>query len=81
MHPTAVFRLKGTRMKKPLLIVAAIVLGTMTAAALWKEGPAGIVAAATHSYGAAQIFVDLVIALTLVMVWMWRDAKTTGRNV
>jgi uncharacterized membrane protein YfcA len=28
-----------------------------------------------------QIFADLVIALSLVMVWMWRDAKNTGRNV
>jgi Terpene cyclase DEP1 len=24
---------------------------------------------------------DLVIALTLFMVWMWHDAKATGRNV
>jgi hypothetical protein len=26
----------------------------------------------------AQIFVDLVIALTFVMVWMWRDARSRG---
>ena len=26
----------------------------------------------------AQIFVDLVIALTFVMVWMWNDAKARG---
>lgn len=25
-----------------------------------------------------QIFVDLIIALSLVMVWMWRDAKARG---
>jgi hypothetical protein len=28
-----------------------------------------------------QIFIDLVIALSLVMVWMWRDAKNTQRNI
>lgn len=25
-----------------------------------------------------QIFVDLIIALTFVMVWMWRDARARG---
>jgi hypothetical protein len=45
------------------------------------EGLAGIFAAIAHSYGAIQIFADLVIALTLVMVWMWRDAKSSGRNI
>lgn len=25
-----------------------------------------------------QIFVDLIIALTFVMVWMWNDAKARG---
>lgn len=28
-----------------------------------------------------QVFADLLIPLCLVMVWMWHDAKTTGRNV
>ncbi len=68
-------------MNKPLLIFALTALGAITGAALWEGGVAGIFAAAVHSYGAMQIFADLVIALTLVMVWMWRDAKTTGRNV
>ncbi len=28
-----------------------------------------------------QVFADLLISLSLVMVWMWRDAKATGRKV
>ena len=68
-------------MKKPLLILALIALGAGTAVALWKEGLAGILGATAHSYGSMQIFADLIIALTLVMVWMWRDAENTGRNI
>jgi hypothetical protein len=26
------------------------------------------------------VLADLVIALTLVMIWLWRDARTGGRN-
>jgi hypothetical protein len=73
--------LKGKPVKKSLLFVASIALGGITAVALWHEGLIGIFAAATSSYGSMQIFADLVIALTLVMVWMWRDAKSTGRNI
>lgn len=68
-------------MKKSLLILALIALGAVTAVALWMEGLGGIFGAIAHSYGSMQIFADLIIALTLVMVWMWRDAKNTGRNI
>ena len=27
-----------------------------------------------------QVLADLAIALVLVLVWLWRDAKATGRN-
>jgi len=67
--------------KKAFLVIALTALGGITAVALWHEGLVGIFAAITHSFGSMQIFTDLVIALTLVMVWMWRDAKTNGRNV
>ena len=68
-------------MKKLFLILALAAHGGITAAALWQEGLAGILAAITHSYWAMQIFADLVIALSFVLVWMWRDAKQTGRNI
>ncbi len=68
-------------MKKPLLILALVAHGAITAGALWMEGLTGIFAAISHSYWALQIFADLVVTLGLVMVWMWRDAKITGRNV
>jgi hypothetical protein len=28
-----------------------------------------------------QVFADLLISLSFVTVWMWRDAKATGRNI
>jgi hypothetical protein len=71
--------LKGNCVKKPPLIVALIALGAITAAALWKDGFVGILGTVTYSYGSIQIFADLVMALALIMVWMWRDAKNTGR--
>lgn len=40
----------------------------------------GIVAPPFQGLAAAQVFVDLVIALVLAMIWMWRDARAAGRN-
>lgn len=68
-------------MKKLLLLLALVGLGCITAVALWHDGFICILSSIGHSYGSIQIFTDLVIALTLVMVWMWRDARRSGRNV
>jgi uncharacterized membrane protein YfcA len=73
--------LKGNPVKKALLIFALAAHGGITAVALWQEGLVGILAAITHNYWAMQIFADLVIALSLVLVWMWRDAKQSDRNI
>lgn len=67
-------------MQRTLLIVTLVLFGALTAAALWQHGYWGIIAPHFQSFGGGQVFTDLVIALTLVMVWMWRDAKSTGRN-
>jgi hypothetical protein len=68
-------------MQRSLLIVTLILFGALSAAALWQHGYFGIFALHFQTFGGAQVLTDLVIALTLVMVWMWHDARATGRNV
>lgn len=67
-------------MKNTLIVITLILFGVLSAAALWSHGYWGIVEPHLQSFGAAQVLADLVIALTLFMVWMWRDAKATNRN-
>ena len=67
-------------MQRILISVTLILFGGLSAIALWYHGYWGILAPHFQSFGAAQVFVDLVIALGLVMVWMWQDAKASNRN-
>lgn len=68
-------------MKQFLLVATLLAFGGLTGVAVWNEGVIGIFSSITRSYGSMQIFADLVIALVLVMIWMWSDAKKSGRNV
>ena len=68
-------------MQRSLLIVTLILFGALTAVALWIHGFWGILAPHFQSFGAGQVFTDLVIALTLVTIWMWRDARASGRAI
>ena len=68
-------------MQRTLLIITLILFGALSAVALWQHGYWGIIAPLLQSFGAGQVLADLVIALTLVMVWMWHDAKACGLNV
>jgi hypothetical protein len=67
-------------MQRIILIITLIGFLALTAAAVWFHGIWGIFEPHFKSFGGAQVFVDLIIALTLFMVWMWRDAKSSGRN-
>ncbi|MEX0271967.1 hypothetical protein AB3R30_22845 [Leptolyngbyaceae cyanobacterium UHCC 1019] len=67
-------------MNRVLIVITLILFGGLTAVAVWTDGIVGIFSSIVSSFGSAQIFVDLVIALVLVSVWMWQDAKATGRN-
>jgi TRAP-type uncharacterized transport system fused permease subunit len=68
-------------MPRILIVLTLILFGALTAAALWQHGYVGIFALHLQTFGGAQVLTDLVIALVLVMLWMWHDARATGRNV
>ncbi len=61
-------------------IVAMVILGIPTILAFVNEGVMGFPNAITFSWASIQIYLDLVIAIVMVMVWMFRDAKKIGRN-
>jgi hypothetical protein len=68
-------------MKKILLLVLVIAaFGALSATALADVGYLGILLPHFQSSGGLQVLVDLVIALTLVMIWMVADARRTHRN-
>jgi hypothetical protein len=68
-------------MQRSLLTIVLILFGALSAVALWQHGYWGIFEPHFKTWGAGQVLADLVIAVTLAMVWMWHDAKATGRNV
>jgi len=61
-------------------IVALAVLAAVTAIALLDEGVAGMATPFRESFWTWQYFADLVIALGVVMVWMWHDCKSRGKS-
>jgi hypothetical protein len=67
-------------MQRLLMTTALALLGAVTAAALWQHGYWGILAPHFQSWGGAQVLLDLAIALGLVLTWLWKDARATGRN-
>jgi len=67
-------------MQKTLLSITLVLFGALSAVALAQHGFWGIIAPHFRSTGAGQVFADLVISLTLAIVWMARDAKTVGRS-
>jgi hypothetical protein len=67
-------------MHRLLLIAALALLGAVTVAAVRQHGWWGILAPHFQSWGGAQVLLDLVIALSLVLTWLWHDARGTGRN-
>jgi hypothetical protein len=68
-------------MARNILVLILIPFSALTAVALWQHGYWGILAPHFQTFGTGQVLADLVIALTLVMTWMWRDAKATGRTI
>lgn len=68
-------------MQRALIVITIILFGALSTAAMLEHGFIGIFLSPMQSLAATQIFFDLLISLTLVLVWMWNDAKTNGRNI
>jgi hypothetical protein len=65
---------------RTFLILILVAFLTLSSIALWYHGYWGIVEPLIQSFGAAQVLVDLTIALSMFLFWMWKDAKIAGRN-
>jgi hypothetical protein len=65
--------------RKQLILWSVLVdFSALTAWAVWKHGYIGIFELAVSSWGSALLFVDLVIALGLALVWMMGDHRERG---
>lgn len=68
-------------MTRMLLVVTLVLFGALTSVAVWHHGYRGIFETMFQSWAGVQVLVDLVIALVLVLVWMWRDVQVLKRSV
>jgi len=68
-------------MQRTLILITLALFGALSAIAMKQFGYLGIFMSPLENMASLQIFADLLIALTLVMIWMWRDAKASGRNI
>jgi predicted anti-sigma-YlaC factor YlaD len=60
-------------------LVLAVFLG-LTAVAVMEHGYLGFFELAGANSATRLLMVDLVITLSLVLVWMWRDAEKSGSS-
>jgi dipeptide/tripeptide permease len=67
-------------MFRAILWVVFVAFSVLSAVAMWKVGYLGIWMSFNDSWGSTQVFVDLVIACSLIMAWIWRDAREKGRS-
>lgn len=65
---------------KTLLLFILAAFTVLTGLALQAHGLRGIFEPLLTTLAGAQVLVDLVIALGLFLVWMWRDARRLRRN-
>jgi len=63
------------------LSVVLLNFSALTAYATYQYGVVGIVEVITVNAVTVTLFVDLVIALSLVLSWMWQDARERGVSV
>ena len=62
------------------LLAVIVSFGALSAVALLDVGYWGILQPHFQSWGAAQVFADLVIVAALACIWMVADARERGRS-
>jgi len=69
-------------MSPRLIALLAVILafGALSAMALMEAGYLGIFMQHFQNYAGMQVLTDLVIVCVLAIIWMVRDAKTSGVN-
>jgi Protein of unknown function DUF2834 len=70
--------LTGTSKKQIALAVLLFDFAALTAYAVAEYGVVGVFAAAFANAATITLAVDLTIALSLVVAWMWQDARARG---
>ena len=70
----------GRSTRQVLLVMVLVSFGAFTAVALAVDGIVGIFHAVTFNLLSIQIFVDLVLAVGWIDVWVHGDARSRCRN-
>ena len=60
------------------LLLVWVPFTALSGLALWQHGIVGLVEALTANTATVTLVVDLMISLTLIMTWMWADARERG---
>lgn len=67
-------------MKKLVLVAVLAAFAALTIAALMTHGYVGIFEHQFQSLAGLQVLADLSVALSLVLAWLWKDARDHARN-
>lgn len=67
-------------MQKILVLGVSLFFGVLTGMTLWQHGYTEVIRYQMQTLTGQQVFVDLSIALALLMVWIFQDAKKRNRS-
>ena len=75
-------QLGGATTARDKVIVGLVLAGflALTVPAVVVDGLPGTLGAITHNWASLQIYVDLVLAVLVLCIWMYKDATAAGRN-
>jgi len=65
---------------RSLLIVVTALFSVFTLWVVGRTGLVGFYEQLLASPAGWQVFADIVIALTMVLAWLWHDARAGGRR-